>query len=48
MDGICPALDAICHDIGLALLVQFFRSQEIGELVYVLLLYGESAATAAE
>jgi len=48
MDGICPALDAIGHDIGLALLVQFFGPQEIGELVYVLLLYGEPAATAAE
>ena len=48
VDGVSPALDAVTDDIGFAFLGQLAGGEEGGELVYVGLLYGETAAAATE
>ena len=48
VDGVCPALDAVTDDIGFAFLRQLAGREERRELVYVGLLYGETAAAATE
>ena len=48
VDGVSPALDAVTDDIGFAFLRQLAGREECRELVYVGLLYGETAAAATE
>ena len=48
VDGVSPALDAVTDDIGFAFLRQLTSREKGGELVYVSLLYGETAAAATE
>ena len=48
VDGVSPALDTVTDDIGFAFLRQLAGGEECGELVYVGLLYGETAAAATE
>ena len=48
VDGVSPALDAVTDDVGFAFLRQLVSREKGGELVYVSLLYGETAAAATE
>ena len=48
VDGVSPALDAVTDDVGFAFLRQLTSREKGGELVYVSLLYGETAAAATE